>query len=161
MDYLTMKWLHILSSTILFGTGIGTAFYMFVANRSGDLRAISVVTRWVVRADWVFTGSTVIFQPLSGWWMAQQAGFEFGFGLANTPLNWLGLTVLLYVMAGACWLPVVWLQIRMRDMAASALASGHALPARYWRYEKIWCVLGIPAFTSLVWVFHLMVVKTI
>ncbi|WP_137937984.1 DUF2269 domain-containing protein [Chitinivorax sp. B] len=153
MDYLVIKWLHILSATLMFGTGLGTAFYMFVTNRSGNLQAIAVVTHWVAIADWIFTATTVIFQPVSGLYMVHLAGFPIGF-------NWLGLTFALYAIAGACWLPVVWLQLRMRDMAKEAVRQGATqLPARYWRYERWWCVLGIPAFTGLIWVYWLMVTK--
>ncbi|MFC4158727.1 DUF2269 family protein [Chitinimonas lacunae] len=157
MEYLTAKWLHVLSSTILFGTGIGTAFYMFVANRSRNLDAIVVVTRWVVRADWAFTGTAAIVQPLTGLWMVH---------LANLPmlspaggLNWISLSFVLYFVTGACWLPVVWLQIRMSRMAAQCQRQGVELPLQYWKLERLWCLLGLPAFSALVWVFYLMVVK--
>jgi len=153
MDYTTWKWLHVLSSTLLFGTGIGTAFFMFVANRSGDVRAIAVVTRYVVVADTIFTLTTVIFQPLSGWVLMQ---------LAGTPLltTWIWMSFALYLVAGLCWLPVVWIQLQMRKMAVeTAITGAPMLPARYWRYERVWVVLGIPAFVALVIVFYLMVAK--
>jgi uncharacterized membrane protein len=153
MDYLVWKWLHILSSTLLFGTGIGTAFFMFFTNRSGDVRAIAVVTRRVVTADWIFTATTVVFQPLSGWIMMSIAGIPWS-------ATWIWLSFVLYFVAGACWLPVVWIQLRMREMAAETAASGApALPVRYWRYERVWVLLGIPAFAALVVVFYLMVAK--
>lgn len=152
MDYLAIKWLHILSATFMFGTGFGTAFYMFVANRSGNVQAIAVVTRWVARADWWFTTPSVIIQPISGFWMAHLAGFPI-----TSP--WLAWSLALYALAGACWLPVVWLQLKMRDMAQLAAAGNSALPARYWRFEKIWTALGFPAFGALVVVYWLMVHK--
>jgi len=154
MDYLTIKWLHILSATLMFGTGFGTAFYMFAANRSGNVQAISVVTRWVARADWWFTTPSVIIQPLSGFWMIHLAGY---------PLTsfWIMWSLALYALAGACWLPVVWLQLKMRDMAVHAAAAGEALPARYWRYEKWWTALGFPAFGGLLVVYWLMVNKPV
>ncbi|WP_255989345.1 DUF2269 family protein [Chitinolyticbacter albus] len=152
IDYFAIKTLHILSATLMFGTGFGTAFYMFFANRSGNVAAIAVVTRWVARADWWFTTPAVIIQPLSGWWLMRQLGWELGW-------NWVGLTLLLYAIAGACWLPVVWLQLKMRDMAQSAHAEGHELPARYWTYERWWTVLGFPAFGGLLVVYWLMVAK--
>lgn len=152
-DYLTVKWLHILSATFMFGTGFGTAFYMFFANRSRNVQAIAVVTRWVARADWWFTLPSVVFQPLSGWTMAHLAGFP-------PDACWLSWSLALYALARLCWLPVVWLQLRMRDMAAVAARAGEsALPARYWRYEKIWTALGLPAFVALVAVYWLMVHK--
>ena len=152
MDYLVVKWLHILSATLIFGTGLGSAFYLFFANRSGDVRAIAVVARYVVIADWVFTTPAVIVQPLTGVYLMLRAGFAFS-------LPWIVWTWVLYALAAACWLPVVWLQIRMRDMAQLAQATGGALPPRYWRYARIWVWLGIPAFASMVAVFYLMVAK--
>ncbi len=152
MSYLIAKWLHVLSSTLLFGTGIGTAFYMFVGNRSGNVQAIAVITRWVVRGDWLFTATTVVFQPLSGLYLMKVAGYPM-----STP--WLAYSWALYFLAGACWLPVVWIQIRMRDLAQVAARDGTALPPQYWRLERIWIALGFPAFFGLVVVFWLMVAK--
>lgn len=153
MDYLVWKWLHVLSSTLLFGTGIGTAFFMFFANRSGDVRAIAVVTRWVVIADWLFTATTVVFQPLSGFMLMSIAGIPLS-------ATWIWLSFALYFIAGLAWLPVVWIQAQMRNMAREAAWTGAPmLPARYWRYERVWVLLGIPAFTALVIVFWLMIAK--
>jgi uncharacterized membrane protein len=152
MDYLVWKWLHVLSSTVLFGTGLGTAFYMFMINRSGNVQAIAVMTRWVVRGDWLFTGTTVIFQPLSGLVLAHIAGYPL-----TTP--WILWTFVLYFVAGACWLPVVWIQIHMRNLAQVAARENTPLPPAYWRWEKIWTVLGFPAFFGLVAVFWLMIAK--
>ncbi len=152
MDYLAIKWLHILSATLMFGTGFGTAFYMFFVNRSGNVQAMAVVTRLVAKADWWFTTPAVIIQPLSGLWMIHLAGFPF-------TSTWIVWSIALYVLAGVCWLPVVWLQLRMRDMAVAAAQSGEALPARYWQYEKIWTDLGFPAIAALLVVYWLMVHK--
>lgn len=152
MEYLIVKWLHIVSSTLLFGTGIGSAFYMLFSSLSRDVRAIAVVSRHVVRADWLFTATTVVFQPLSGFYMIHLAGY---------PLTsaWIVWSIALYLVAGACWLPVVWLQMRMRDMAQASARDNLALPALYWRYLRIWTALGIPAFFALVIVFYLMTAK--
>lgn len=153
MDYTTWKWLHILSSTLLFGTGLGTAFFMFFTNRTGEVRAISVVTRHAVIADWLFTLTSVIFQPLSGYMLMQLAGIPLTAG-------WIWMSFALYGVAGLCWLPVVWIQLQMRNMAVeTAITGAPMLPARFWRYERVWVALGIPAFTSLVVVFYLMVAK--
>lgn len=152
MDYLAIKWLHILSATAMFGTGFGTAFYMFFTNRSHNVAAIAVVSRLVARADWWFTAPSVIIQPLSGLWMIHLAGYPLG-------AAWIIWSIALYALAGACWLPVVWLQLRMRDMAAIAAQKNAPLPARYWRYEKIWTALGVPAFGALLVVYWLMVHK--
>jgi uncharacterized membrane protein len=154
MDYLAIKWLHILSATLMFGTGFGTAFYMFVGNRSGNVQAISVITRWVAKADWWFTTPSVIIQPLSGYWMIRLAGFPMS-------SNWIVWSLALYALAGICWLPVVWLQLKMRDMAQQAAATATALPTRYWRFEQIWVVLGFPAFGGLLVVYWLMVHKPV
>ena len=116
MTYLALLWVHILSSTLLFGTGLGTAFHGWMAQRSGDLRAIVVASRSVVLADWLFTAPAVVVQPVTGAWMAWLAGIPLATG-------WLALALGLYVLVGACWLPVVWLQIRMKQMAEKALAS--------------------------------------
>ena len=106
----------------------------------------------VVRADWMFTTTTIIFQPLSGWYLAH---------VMNLSLNsaWIVWSIALYLVAGACWLPVVWLQIRMRGLAESAARTDGVLPAAYWHMLKVWVALGIPAFVALVVVFYLMVAK--
>ena len=152
MTYLVVKWLHILSSTLLFGTGLGSAFYMFVASRTRDVRVIAVVVRYVVIADWAFTTPTVILQPITGLWLVHIAGYPL-----DSP--WIVVSVALYLLAGAAWLPVVWMQIRMRDMAAAAAREGGGLPPRYWSHLKAWVALGVVAFLSLVVVFYLMVAK--
>jgi uncharacterized membrane protein len=150
--YLLVKWVHIVSSVVLVGTGFGTAFYLFFANRTGNVAAIAVVSRLVVRADTWFTLPAVIIQPASGLWLMQQAGWSFG-------ATWIASAIALYVLAGACWLPVLWLQLRLRDMAAQASEQGAALPARYWRYARWWEGLGYPAFIAMAVVFYLMVTK--
>jgi uncharacterized membrane protein len=152
MDYVVVKWLHILSSTFLFGTGIGSAWYMLFANVSRDVRAIAVVSRYVVIADWVFTATTAVVQPATGFYMAHLAGY---------PLHsrWLMWSITLYVLAGACWLPVVWLQMRLRDVAIDAVRDGTDLPPLYWRYFFTWVALGVPAFIAFVFIFWFMVAK--
>ncbi|OBV39566.1 DUF2269 family protein [Janthinobacterium psychrotolerans] len=154
MEYLIVKWLHIVSSTLLFGTGIGSAFYMLFTSLSRDVRAIAVVSRHVVRADWLFTATTVVFQPLSGFYMIHLAGYP----LASAWIVW---SIVLYLVAGACWLPVVWLQMRMRDMAQASARDNLALPALYWRYLRLWTALGVPAFFALIIVFYLMTAKPV
>jgi uncharacterized membrane protein len=152
MSYLIVKWAHILSSTLLFGTGLGSAFYMFFASRTRDPRAVAVVVRYVVIADFVFTTPTILLQPLTGFYLVSVAGFP----LASAWIVW---SIVLYLLAGACWLPVVWMQIQMRDMAAQAARAGTELPPKYWTYLRAWIALGIVAFLSLVVVFYLMVAK--
>ncbi|AJX13326.1 DUF2269 family protein [Burkholderia ubonensis] len=153
--YLVVKALHIVSSVLLVGTGLGTAFYLFFANRTRSVPAIAAVSRLVVRADWRFTTPAVIFQPASGLWLAHAAGWPW-----DTP--WLAASLGLYLLAGACWLPVVWLQIELAAMAKLAYANGAAeLPDRYWRYAKTWERLGYPAFLAMLSVYFLMVLKPI
>jgi len=152
MDYLIVKWLHVLSSTILFGTGIGSAYYLFFVSRTRDVRAIAVVAQRVVIADTLFTATTAVFQPLSGWYLAHLAGMPMLQG-------WLGWSILLYAVAIGCWLPVVWMQVRMRDLARQALRDGTVLPAGYWRLLRAWTALGVPALVSFVAIFWLMVAK--
>ena len=152
MDYLIIKWVHILSSTFLFGTGIGSAWYMLSTSLSRDVRAIAVVSRNVVIADWVFTATTIIIQPATGFYMIHLAGYP----LHSTWIMW---SIALYVVAGACWLPVVWIQMRLRDLAAEAARTNTDLPPQYWRLFKTWIALGVPAFIAFVVIFWLMVAK--
>ena len=152
MDYLTVKYIHILSSTLLFGTGLGSAFYMFFTNRSRDVRAISIVSRRVVWADWLFTTPTAIIQPASGLYMVYLTGMPI-------TMKWISVSLALYVLAAACWLPVVWLQIQMAEMAERAVKEGSELPPRFWRFHNIWTTLGFPAFFAFIVIFWLMVAK--
>lgn len=154
MTYLVVKWLHVLSSTVLFGTGLGSAYYMYFASRTRDARVIAHVVRHVVIADWIFTTPAIVVQPLTGFWLMQIAGFPF-------ITSWIAWSLALYLLAGAAWLPVVWMQIRMRDMASAAASAGTPLPEQYWRYLRIWVALGVVAFLSLVVVFYLMVAKPV
>jgi uncharacterized membrane protein len=150
-DYLLLKTVHILSSTLLFGTGLGTAFHGWMANRSGDAGARRVVNRNVVLADWLFTTPAVIVQPVTGVWLAQLAGFSLTTG-------WLAASIALYLMVGACWLPVVGIQIRMRRIA-DATPAEMPLPARYFQLSRTWFLLGWPAFIGVIVIFWLMVTK--
>ena len=152
--YLELKALHILSATILLGTGLGTAFFLFMANRSGNRQAMAAVSGHVVKADLYFTTPAGIIQPLTVFGLMATAGFPMQF----SPLNWLGLSLLLYVVAGLSWLPVLWLQWRMHQLACLD-PEDPALPPLYWRYARAWTLLGIPGFGSLVIVFWLMTAK--
>ncbi|WP_131668701.1 DUF2269 family protein [Psychrobacter pygoscelis] len=151
--YLIIKTLHILSATLIMGTGLGTAFYLFVTNRSGSIPAQSVVSKWVCKADWWFTTPAVVFQPLSGLWLANYI---------QMPLTatWIWLSFALFVFAGLCWLPVVVWQIKMRNIAAETLDSeASELPSRYWQLARRWELLGYPAFSAVIMIFFLMVIK--
>ncbi len=152
--YLLVKWLHIISATIMFGTGIGIAFFKWVTDRTGDVRAIRISSERTVLADWIFTTPSVIIQPLSGIAMVHLAGFPVMTG-------WVSWSILLYMLAGCCWLPVLWLQLRMRALARAADGAGAALPALYWTYARSWFWLGVPAFLALLVVYWLMVAKPV
>jgi uncharacterized membrane protein len=151
-SYLLLEWVHILSSTVLFGTGIGTAFQMWFAHRGGDPRVIAGVAANVVLADWLFTLPAGIVQPVTGFAPVLISGLDLS-------TSWLVATYLLYLVAFVCWLPVVVLQLRVRDMAHEAVANGTPLPPAYHRAMRQWFTLGWPAFLGLVVVFWLMVAK--
>ena len=150
--YLLVKWLHIISATILFGFGAGTAWYFWNAHLTGDARLIARVGRMVVRADWIFTGTSGVVQPLSGLWLIHLAGYPL-----TAP--WLVAAYGLYALAFACWAPVVWLQIRATRLAEAAWARGEPLGAEYRRLMRWWFALGWPAFMGLLGVFWLMVAR--
>jgi uncharacterized membrane protein len=152
MSYAIAKWIHVVSSTILFGTGVGSAFYLFTAAFSRDAAYVARVAAWVVRADWLFTATTVVLQPLSGWYLVRLAQFP----LAS---RWLAASIALYALAVACWLPVVVLQLRMRDLAAHAAANGAPLPLAFRRCFAAWIALGTVALASFLAIFYLMVAK--
>jgi uncharacterized membrane protein len=151
-SYFLLKLLHIVSATLLFGTGLGTAFFFWMAHRRGDVAAIAVTARHVVLADWLFTTPAVIAQPLTGWLLMQRLGMDFS-------QSWLLAALLLFVLAGACWLPVVWIQLQLRDLAIEAQARGTALDSRYHRLARTWFCLGWPAFLAVIATFWLMVRK--
>lgn len=150
--YLLVKWLHVVSSTILFGFGAGTAWYLWNAHLTRDPATIAAVGRMVVRADWIFTGTTGLVQPLSGIWLAHLTGWPL-----TTP--WLVMALGLYMLAFACWAPVVWLQIRAQKLAQRALETKEPLGADYFRAMRLWFVLGWPAFIGLTATFWLMIAK--
>jgi len=150
--YLSFKVVHIVSATILFGSGLGTALQLWLAHRSGDAAAIAVVARNVVRADWVLTTPSGIVQPLTGVALAYLAGWPL-----VSP--WLVMTYFLYALAFACWVPVVWLQMSARDLAAQSARADAPLPDAYFRIMRVWFALGWPAFLALISIFVLMVTK--
>jgi uncharacterized membrane protein len=152
VNYLDVKLVHILSSTLLFGTGIGSAFYLLFATMQRDPRAVAVVARGVVIADNLFTATTAILQPLTGWYMVHLTGMPWHSA-------WLRWSIALYVLALACWLPVVAIQLRLRRLAQQAMLAETVLPPAYWRWFKVWCALGVPAFFAFMGIFYLMVVK--
>jgi len=154
MVYLWIKVLHVISATVLFGTGLGTAFFKVTADGSGNVEAMRVVGERVVWADWLFTTPAIVVQAVTGVALARIAGFPLFSG-------WVRAAIVLYCVAGACWLPVVWLQIRMRDLARAAEQAEADVGERYWRYARLWFWLGVPAFAAVLGVFALMVLKPV
>lgn len=150
--YLIYKTAHILSSTVLFGTGMGTAFHMWWTYRSGKPENIAQAARTTVLADWLFTTPAGVVQPLTGLWLILDVGYDL-----LEP--WLIVTYLLYLIAFVCWAPVVWLQIQVRDLAISAADNNQSLSPDAHRYMKLWFILGWPAFLALTVIFYLMVAK--
>jgi uncharacterized membrane protein len=154
VEYLIVKWIHVISSTLLFGTGIGSAFYLLAASLRKNAASAHFVARHVVIADWLFTATSIVVQPLTGFYLVHLAGMPLS-------SRWLAWSIVLYVIAALCWLPVIWLQMRLRDVARDAAAAGTALPAAYATYFKWWVALGVPAFFALLAVFWLMVAKPV
>jgi uncharacterized membrane protein len=152
MTYLFLKYAHILSAIVLFGTGLGSAFYKWMADRNGNIQNIAITNKHVVFADWVFTTPTVILQPITGIWMAYIIGWPL-------TTDWILISLILYFIAGVCWVPVVVLQIKMQKMSELAVKNQTVLPQLYWRYAKAWFWLGVPAFMAMVLVVLLMVAK--
>lgn len=150
MSFLFLKLIHIFSAIILFGLGCGTVFFKMMADRSGNHAAIAVTSKHVVLADWWFTTPTVLIQPLTGILLAKQMGLS----LTN---DWIIQTFVLYLLTGICWLPVVYLQIRMRDIAKQSLLNNEPLPDQYHYYSKIWMWLGVPAFFAMLGITTMMV----
>jgi uncharacterized membrane protein len=152
MLYFLLKLVHILGAATLFGTGLGIAFFMWMAHLTGRPPLIAGTARVVVIADTVFTATAVVLQPLTGAWLVHLLRFSF-FD------RWVAWSLALYVLIGVCWLPVVWIQIQLRDIAALAAEQGTALPERYHRLFRIWFILGWPAFLGVIAIFWLMITK--
>lgn len=150
--YQLIKTIHIISSTILFGTGLGTAFFMISSMYAKNIHEKHYAARFTVFADYIFTAPTVVLQPLTGMWLVVNGGYD----LLDL---WLKATYGLYLLAGLCWLPVVWIQIQLKKIVAQCVSSGEELPPRYYKLFKIWFVLGLPAFLGLVVIFFLMVMR--
>jgi uncharacterized membrane protein len=155
-----MEWLHVLRSlhiigaTVLLGTGAGIAFFMLLAHRTGDARLVAHVARSVVIADFLFTATAVIAQPITGLLLARELGWSLGEG-------WIALSLGLYVLTGVFWLPVVAIQHRMMRLAEAAVRDRTALPAAYHRLFRIWFACGIPAFAAVLAIVWLMVVRPV
>jgi uncharacterized membrane protein len=152
MAYLWLKLIHVISSTILFGTGLGTATVMLYGYYCQNISAMAVINRYVVLVDWIFTGTSGFIQPISGLLLVYIAGY---------PLHslWIIGSLIAYSIAAVCWFVVVYLQIKLRDLSELACQKNSELPEIYHVYFKWWFILGWPAFISLIVVFYLMVMK--
>jgi len=151
MAYLVLKYLHVIGATVLLGTGAGIAFFMLRAHRSGDARTIAAVAKIVVLADFLFTTTAVVAQPITGV-LAREAGYSLDEG-------WIVASVTLYLLIGLFWLPVVWMQMRMRALAEEAAKTDGVLPAAYHRLFRTWFWFGFPAFAAVLAIFWLMIAR--
>jgi uncharacterized membrane protein len=152
MLYLLLKFVHLIGAAVLLGTGAGIAFFMLAAHRTGNVAIIAGVARIVVIADFLFTATAAIFQPVTGIALAWHTGYELTEG-------WIILAIALYLFIGAFWLPVVWIQMKMRDLAEAALVEGAPLPERYHALFRIWFICGFPAFTAMLVIYWLMITR--
>ncbi|RDL51050.1 hypothetical protein BLJAPNOD_02179 [Ensifer sp. M14] len=143
---------HVIGAAVLFGTGAGIAFFMVMARRTRDARLIAHVAGTVVVADTVFTATAVVIQPITGYLLATRIGWSLSEG-------WIALSLILYVVTGLFWLPVVWVQIRLRNLARLAAAEDTPLPAAFDRLYAIWFACGFPAFFAVIGIFWLMLAK--
>jgi uncharacterized membrane protein len=150
--YLVVKFVHVIGAVVLLGTGAGIAFFMLAAHRTGDVAIIAGVARIVVIADFLFTATAVVVQPISGVLLAWVAGHSLWEG-------WIVLSMLLYLVTGAFWLPVVSMQMRMRDLAAQAVRDAQPLPGEYHRLFRLWFAFGFPAFGAVLAIFWLMIAR--
>ncbi len=154
MIFLVLKILHVIGATLIFGTGSGIAFFMLMAHLSGDAAFIGRTARVVVIADVLFTATAVIGQPVTGYLLMRETGATFA-------ESWIAVSLALYLVAGAFWLPVIWMQRRMRDLALGAAASSAPLPAAYHRLFRLWFVFGFPGFSAVLAIIVLMVAKPV
>jgi uncharacterized membrane protein len=149
-----LRWLHVLGASVLLGTGAGIAFFMVMAHRSRKASLIAHVAETVVIADLLFTATAVVLQPITGYLLARAIGWPFD-------SLWIGLSLCLYVLIGLFWLPVVFIQIRLRDLARAAATANAHLPPLYFRLYRIWFLCGFPAFFALLVIFWLMLAKPV
>jgi uncharacterized membrane protein len=150
--YLLLKAAHIVGASVLLGTGAGIAFFMLMAHRTGDARLIAHTAGIVVLADTLFTATAVLVQPLTGAALAHLQGLPLTEG-------WIALSIGLYVFTGMLWLPVVWIQLRLRDLARIAVAQRTGLPPLYFRLWRLWFAMGFPAFAAVLAIIWLMTAK--
>ena len=149
--YLALKLIHILAAVIVAGTGAGIAFFMFMANRSNNPQAIYITAQHVILADWIFTTPAVIIQILTGVFLMNMQGYSF-----SSP--WFYSVVGLFVFIGLCWLPVLKIQYKLRELAKISVES-REVTAEFKSMMRTWTLLGIPAFVAMLTIFWLMVFK--
>ncbi|MCB1383612.1 MAG: DUF2269 domain-containing protein [Notoacmeibacter sp.] len=147
-----LRFAHVIGATVLFGTGAGIAFFMVMAHRTRDPALIAHVAGTVVVADFLFTATAVVAQPVTGIWLAQETGWPLTQG-------WIAASLVLYAITGAFWLPVVWIQAQLRDMAREAAQAGVGLPERYFRLYRVWFAFGFPAFFAVMGILWLMLMR--
>jgi uncharacterized membrane protein len=147
--YLLLKWLHIFSATILIGTGSGVAFFQWFTYRQGNVAAIAVVTRLVVRADFIFTASAAFMLLASGFLLMQMLSLPW-------TSTWALLNLTLFALAGACWLPIVAIQLRLARLALRADKERVGLPKEFHHAIRVWFWLGLLAFLGVLIIFGLM-----
>ncbi len=145
--YLWIKLVHILSAAVLFGTGMGTAFFMLKAYISQNDQAMTITTSTVVIADWVFTTPAVVVQLVTGLWLTSKLNIAFD-------SSWFIAIISLYALVGLCWIPVVWIQIRIRNLIGDGSARED-----YKSLMRAWVALGVPAFSAIIVIFYPMVSK--
>jgi uncharacterized membrane protein len=154
MLYFVLKYLHVIGAAVLLGTGAGIAFFMLLAHRTGNAATIAAVARIVVIADFLFTATAVVAQPVTGVALAWHTGYSLWDG-------WIALSILLYIVIGLFWLPVVWMQMEMRNLAEKAAAAGQPAPERYNRLFRLWFAFGFPAFAAVLVIFWLMITRPV
>lgn len=152
MVYFLLKYLHVIGAAVLLGTGAGIAFFMLLAHRTGDAATVAAVARMVVVADFLFTATAVVAQPVTGFALIWLLGYRLGD-------DWIGLSLALYLVTGAFWLPVVWMQMEMRRLATISAEKGMPLPPRYHRLFRLWFAFGFPAFGAVLAIFWLMITR--
>lgn len=153
MEWLiVLRWMHVLGACVLIGTGAGIAFFMLMAHRTGNAVVIAHTASIVVLADTLFTATAVIVQPITGVLLVQEIGWDLSEG-------WIVLSILLYLLIGTFWLPVVWIQLQMRNLARVAADLGQQLPDRYHQLFRIWFVCGFPAFFAILVIVWLMLAR--
>lgn len=152
MLYFMLKYLHVIGAAVLLGTGAGIAFFMLLAHRTGATHTVAAVARIAVVADFLFTATAVVLQPVTGVVLAWHVGYSLWEG-------WIALSILLYLATGVFWLPVVWMQMEMRDLAERAAAGEVPLPTRYHRLFRLWFIFGFPAFGAVMTIYWLMIAR--